>query len=151
MQLKINGELINADVENDMPLLWFVREQLGLTGTKYGCGVGTCGACTVLVDDVPVRSCGMPAKIAAGRSVHTIDAAQPDHLVAALQAAWIEHQVPQCGYCQPGMIMAATGLLKQIPSPTNEEIDTFVTNVCRCGTYDRIRAAILSVAAQEVE
>jgi isoquinoline 1-oxidoreductase alpha subunit len=149
MQLTVNDrpqKMSPADPE--MPLLWVLREQLQLTGTKYGCGAGICGACTVHVDGMPVRSCVTPAAAMAGRHVTTIEglaAASPRH-GAALQQAWIEHQVPQCGYCQSGMLMAAAGLLATTPQPTDEQIDAAITNLCRCGTYPRVKAAIKQAA-----
>lgn len=141
----VNGKAVNLDVEDDMPLLWALRDELGMTGTKFGCGVAACGACTVHIDGVATRSCVMPISAVAGRSVQTIEA-QGDPILARLQAAWIEHQVPQCGYCQSGMLMAATALLRQTPKPTDADIDAAITNICRCGTYQRVRAAIHSAA-----
>ncbi|MFN4265304.1 MAG: (2Fe-2S)-binding protein [Aquabacterium sp.] len=141
----VNGKAVNLDVEDDMPLLWALRDELGMTGTKFGCGVAACGACTVHIDGVATRSCVMPISAVAGRSVQTIEA-QGDPILARLQAAWIEHQVPQCGYCQSGMLMAATALLRQTPKPTDADIDAAMTNICRCGTYQRVRAAIHSAA-----
>jgi isoquinoline 1-oxidoreductase alpha subunit len=128
-----------------MPLLWVLRDELGLTGTKYGCGVAACGACTVHIDGAPVRSCVMPVSAVAGQSVTTIEGLSPDgsHPV---QRAWVEHQVPQCGYCQSGMIMAAAALLKDKPAPTVQDIDASITNICRCGTYVRVREAIQAAA-----
>ncbi len=142
---ELNGRPVSVDVENDMPLLWVLRDELGLTGTKFGCGVAACGACTVHIDGTPTRSCVMPMAAVAGKSVQTIEA-QGDPVLTRLQAAWIEHQVPQCGYCQSGMLMAATALLRQTPHPTDAEIDAAMTNICRCGTYQRVRAAIHSAA-----
>lgn len=141
----VNGKAVNLDVEDDMPLLWALRDELGMTGTKFGCGVAACGACTIHIDGVATRSCVMPISAVAGRSVQTIEA-QGDPILARLQAAWIEHQVPQCGYCQSGMLMAATALLRQTPRPTDADIDAAMTNICRCGTYQRVRAAIHSAA-----
>jgi isoquinoline 1-oxidoreductase alpha subunit len=149
MQLKVNArqrQVTPADPE--MPLLWVLREDLGLTGTKYGCGAGICGACTVHVDGLPLRSCVTPASALAGRHVTTIEglaAAAPKH-GAALQRAWIDHQVPQCGYCQSGMLMAAAALLAATPKPSDEQIDAAITNLCRCGTYPRVRVAIRTAA-----
>ncbi|MES2088360.1 MAG: (2Fe-2S)-binding protein [Pseudomonadota bacterium] len=142
---ELNGRPVSVDVEDDMPLLWVLRDELGHTGTKFGCGVAACGACTVHIDGVPVRSCVMPMMAVAGKSVQTIEA-QCDPVLTRLQAAWIEHQVPQCGYCQSGMLMAATALLRQTPQPTDADIDAAMTNICRCGTYQRVRAAIHSAA-----
>lgn len=141
----VNGKAVHLDVEDDMPLLWALRDELGMTGTKFGCGVAACGACTVHIDGVATRSCVMPISAVAGRAVQTIEA-QGDPILARLQAAWIEHQVPQCGYCQSGMLMAATALLRQTPQPTDADIDAAMTNICRCGTYQRVRAAIHSAA-----
>jgi isoquinoline 1-oxidoreductase alpha subunit len=129
------------DPDGDMPLLWALRDTLGLTGTKFGCGIAACGACTVHVDGRPVRSCSFPLGAAAGSQVVTIEGLSQDRS-HPLQKAWIEEQVPQCGYCQSGMIMAAAALIKQRPHPTDEEIDAAMTNLCRCGTYARIRRAI---------
>lgn len=144
----LNGKAVNLDVEDDMPLLWVLRDELGMTGTKFGCGIAACGACTVHIDGVATRSCVMPVAAVAGRSVQTIES-KDDPILARLQAAWVEHQVPQCGYCQSGMLMAATSLLRQKPQPTDADIDEAMTNICRCGTYQRIRAAIHSAAQAE--
>jgi len=145
MKLKVNEQETEFEAPPDMPLLWVLRDELGLTGTKFGCGVAACGACTVEVDGVAMRSCVVPASALAGRSVRTIEAA-PDRIVAALQAAWVRHQTPQCGYCQGGMILAAASLLRQKPAPSDADIDQSITNLCRCGTYQRIRAAIHEAA-----
>jgi isoquinoline 1-oxidoreductase alpha subunit len=145
-ELKINGELRRLDIEPEMPLLWVLRDELGLTGTKFGCGVASCGACTVEIDGVATRSCVMPVGALEGKSIRTIEAGG-DPLVQRLQAAWIKLQVPQCGYCQSGMIMAAASLLRQTPRPSDAEIDASISNICRCGTYQRIRAAIHEAAA----
>ena len=147
MQLTINGKVQEVDVEENMPLLWVLRDALNLTGTKFGCGVAACGACTVLVDGVAVRSCVTPASAVIGANVTTVEAqVMPDTLQSRVQAAWIAHQVPQCGYCQSGQIMAAVSLLSQNQSPSDEDIDAAMSNVCRCGTYGRVRAAIHSLA-----
>jgi len=146
-RLTINGQARELDVEPEMPLLWVLRDELGLTGTKFGCGVAACGACTVEVDGVAVRSCVLPLAAVDGKSVRTIEA-EPDAVVRALQAAWLRHQVPQCGYCQSGMLMAAAGLLRGQRAPSDADIDANVTNICRCGTYQRIRAAIHSAARE---
>ncbi len=143
MQFKINGKAVELDVETDMPLLWALRDELGLTGTKYGCGVAQCGACTVLLDGEPVRSCTLPVSAAIGRKVTTIEGLGGK---SALQKAWIEKQVPQCGYCQSGILMAATALLARKPRPTDADIDASITNLCRCGTYPRIKSAIKAAA-----
>ena len=146
-RLNINGEPIAIDVDGATPLLWVLREQLGLTGTKYSCGIGVCGACTVLIDGEAVRSCIIPvASLTASQQVVTIEGLSPDgsHPV---QQAWANLDVPQCGYCQPGMIMAAAALLNSKPSPTDADIDSNLTNICRCGTYNRVRHGI-HLAAQ---
>jgi isoquinoline 1-oxidoreductase alpha subunit len=145
--INVNGSARSFDAEVDTPLLWVLREQLGLTGTKYGCGVAQCGACTVHIDGVPTRSCTRPAStVKAGEKIVTIEGLSPDGS-HPLQKAWVALDVPQCGYCQSGMIMAAAALLKATPNPTDENIDDAMTNICRCGTYNRIRAAI-KVAAK---
>jgi isoquinoline 1-oxidoreductase alpha subunit len=143
MQLKINGKAIDLEIETDMPLLWAIRDEAGLTGTKFGCGVGQCGACTVLLDGEPVRSCSVSSGAAVGRKITTIEGLGGK---SALQKAWIAKQVPQCGYCQSGMLMAATALLARKPHPSDADIDAAITNVCRCGTYPRIKAAIKAAA-----
>ncbi len=143
---QLNGRPVEADVEPDMPLLWLLRDELGLTGTKFGCGVGACGACTVQLNGAAVRSCVMPVSAVAGQSVATIESTG-DPILARLQAAWLAHQVPQCGYCQSGMLMAAAALLRQNPLPSDADIDAAMTNLCRCGTYTRVRAAIHAAAA----
>jgi isoquinoline 1-oxidoreductase alpha subunit len=144
--ITVNGKEHTLDVEPDMPLLWALRETLGLTGTKYGCGISACGACTVLMDGRAVRSCTLPVSSASGRTVTTIEGLARDGTLHTVQRAWVAHQVPQCGYCQSGMIMAVVGLLAQIPKPTDDEIDAGLTNVCRCGTFARVRVAIHDVA-----
>ena len=141
IQLNINGQPQQVDVEPDTPLLWVIREQVGLTGTKYGCGVAQCGACTVHVDGEPVRSCSMPVSAAAGKRIVTIEGLSRDSS-HPVQKAWLELDVPQCGYCQSGQIMAAAALLAKNPRPTDKDIDEAMTNICRCGTYQRIRAAV---------
>ena len=145
--LNVNGTARQFQAEDDTPLLWVLREQLGLTGTKYGCGASLCGACTVHIDGVPARSCVRPlSSVAPGAKVVTIEGLSPKGL-NALQKAWADLDVPQCGFCQSGMIMAAAALLKEIPQPTDAEIDAAMTNICRCGTYNRVRAAIKQAAA----
>jgi len=145
--LNVNGQTREFDAEPDTPLLWVVREQLGLTGTKYGCGVAQCGACTVHVDGVPTRSCVRPvSSVGAGAKVVTIEGLSPDGR-SALQRSWVALDVPQCGFCQSGMLMAAAALLKSKPQPTDADIDEAMTNICRCGTYNRVRAAIKLAAA----
>lgn len=151
MDLKINGKIHQVDVEEHMPLLWVLRDELNMTGTKYGCGVSACGACTVLMDGVPTRTCTMVVAAAEGTEITTIEGLAAGGELSAVQKAWIEHQVPQCGYCQSGMIMAAEALLKEIPEPTDEDIDKAMTNICRCGTYQRIRAAIHTAAKWRIE
>ena len=141
-RLNVNGVVRDFDAEPDTPLLWVLREQLGLTGTKYGCGVALCGSCTVHLDGAPVRSCVLPVSaVQPAQRITTIEGLSPDggH---ALQKAWVQLDVPQCGYCQSGMIMAAAALLKDKPRPTDADIDDAITNICRCGTYNRVRAAI---------
>ncbi|MCV2363208.1 (2Fe-2S)-binding protein [Paucibacter sp. DJ1R-11] len=146
-QLTVNGQGHSLDVEADTPLLWVLRDELGLTGTKFGCGVASCGACTVDIDGTATRSCVMPVGALQGKHIRTIEA-EPDRITAALQAAWIQLQVPQCGYCQSGMIMAAAALLRSTPKPSDADIDAGISNLCRCGTYQRIRAGIHAAAAQ---
>ena len=144
--LSVNGTERSVDVDPNMPLLWVIRETLGLTGTKFGCGMALCGACTVHLDGAPIRSCVTPVSVAAGKAVTTIEGISPDRS-HPVQKAWIELQVPQCGYCQSGQIMSACALLKNTPKPSDEDIDTAMSgNICRCGTYQRIRAAIHKAA-----
>jgi isoquinoline 1-oxidoreductase subunit alpha len=141
-KLTINGKTMDVTVEDDTPLLWVIREQVGLTGTKYGCGVAACGACTVHIDGKPVRSCSMPVSaVNANQKIVTIEGLSQD-TSHALQKAWTELDVPQCGYCQSGMLMAAAALLAEKPKPTDADIDAAMTNICRCGTYNRVRAGI---------
>ena len=150
MELSINGQmrlLADAAVAPDMPLLWALRDVLNMTGTKFGCGVAACGACTVQVDGAAVRSCVTPLASVAGKRIVTIEALGSAAQPHPLQAAWIAHQVPQCGYCQSGMLMAAAALLAMNPHPSDADIDSGVTNICRCGTYPRIREAIKTAAA----
>ena len=147
MELKINGKAVQVDVEADTPLLWVIREELGMTGTKYGCGVAQCGACTVLADGQPLRSCIMPVSAVIGREITTIEAVEQDPVGQKVVEAWVEQQVPQCGYCQSGQVLAATALLHDKPQPTDEDIDAAMTNLCRCGTYPRIRKGIKRAAA----
>jgi isoquinoline 1-oxidoreductase alpha subunit len=144
--ITVNGKEHSLDVEPQMPLLWALRETLGLTGTKYGCGISACGACTVLMDGRAVRSCTLPLSSANGRSVTTIEGLAQDGTLHKVQKAWVANQVPQCGYCQSGLIMAVAGLLAQMPNPTDDEIDAGLTNICRCGTFARVRAAIHEAA-----
>ena len=146
MQLQVNGQELAVDADPAMPLLWVLRDLLHLTGTKYGCGVAACGACTVRLDGVPVRSCVTPVSAAVGKRVSTIEGLGSAAKPHPLQAAWIAEQVPQCGYCQSGMLMAAAALLERKPRPSDADIDEAITNLCRCGTYQRVRAAIKRAA-----
>ena len=146
LRLNVNGKVHNIDVEPETPLLWAIREQVGLTGTKYGCGIAQCGACTVHVDGVPMRSCGIPASAAVGKKITTIEGLAQGKELHKVQKAWLEHDVPQCGYCQSGMIMAAAALLQSKPKPTDADIDAAMTNICRCGTFQQVRAAIHAAA-----
>jgi isoquinoline 1-oxidoreductase subunit alpha len=146
VELQINGKAVTVEAEPDMPLLWVLRDVLGMTGTKFGCGVAACGACTVRVDGQAVRSCVMPASAVVGKRVQTIEALGTPGKPHPLQTAWIAEQVPQCGYCQSGMLMAAAALLEKKPHPTDDDIDEAMTNICRCGTYQRVRAAIKRTA-----
>ncbi|MFT5867744.1 MAG: isoquinoline 1-oxidoreductase alpha subunit [Gammaproteobacteria bacterium] len=149
MQLKVNGQLRDIDVEDDMPLLWVLRDALGITGVKYGCGIAQCGACTVHMDGVAVRSCQIWASDAVGADVKTIEGLGTPDAMHALQEAWVAHQVAQCGYCQSGQIMQAASLLQDVPMPTDADIDDAMSgNLCRCGTYPRIRAAIKTAATK---
>jgi isoquinoline 1-oxidoreductase alpha subunit len=149
MELTINGQRATVDeaaVPPEMPLLWVLRDVLALTGTKFGCGVGACGACTVQIDGQAVRSCVTPVSAVAGKAIRTIEGLSTPDAPHALQQAWAAHNVPQCGYCQSGMLMAAAALLQKNPRPTDADIDAAVTNLCRCGTYPRVRAAIHAAA-----
>lgn len=146
ISFKLNGNEVSLDVDPEMPLLWVVRETQGLTGTKFGCGIAACGACTMHVDGVATRTCVLPVELVEGADIRTIEAIGTDE-PSAVQQAWIDHQVPQCGYCQSGMIMAVEALLDENPAPTDADIDDAITNICRCGTYDRIRAAVHTAAA----
>jgi isoquinoline 1-oxidoreductase subunit alpha len=149
MKLTINGKVHEFEVEAEMPLLWVLRDELGYTGTKFGCGIAQCGACTVHVDGLPARSCSTAIGDVDGSEITTIEGLGTLDKLAPIQEAWIEHQVAQCGYCQSGQIMSAAALLDSIPSPTDEEIDAVMSgNLCRCGTYPRIRAAIKTAAAK---
>ncbi len=149
LTLNVNGRTRTVDVEPEMPLLWVLRDHLELPGTKYGCGIAACGACTVHVDGDAVRSCTMPVSAAVGRKIVTIEGLSAKGL-HRIQKAWIEHEVPQCGYCQTGIIMSAAALLAKIPTPTDEDIDRTMTNLCRCGTYARVRKAIHALGGQNV-
>jgi isoquinoline 1-oxidoreductase alpha subunit len=145
--LNINGQQHDLDIEDEMPLLWALRDEIGLTGTKYGCGIAACGACTVHVDGEAVRSCAMTVGMAAGREIVTIEALAADGRLHAVQEAWIAEDVPQCGYCQSGQIMAVASFLRANPDPSDADIDNAITNICRCGTYPRLRRAIHRAAA----
>lgn len=146
MQVIINGKTHQVDSEDDTPLLWVIRDELGMTGTKYGCGIAQCGACTVLVDGQPIRSCVTPVSSVAGQSVTTIESVTDDAVGRRVVEAWVANQVPQCGYCQSGQVMAATALLKQNPQPSEQDIAVAMINLCRCGTYNAIAAAVRQVA-----
>jgi isoquinoline 1-oxidoreductase alpha subunit len=147
ISLTINGKTHNVDVEPDTPLLWVIRENVGLTGTKYGCGIAQCGACTVHLDGVATRSCSFPVSEAAGKQITTIEGLAEDGSLHKVQKAWLDNDVPQCGYCQVGMIMAVAALLKDKPKPTDADIDANITNICRCGTFQQVRAAIHAAAS----
>ena len=146
-KLQVNGKNYSLDIEPEMPLLWALRNEIGLTGTKYGCGIAQCGACTVLVDGKAVRSCTMPVSAAEGKPVTTIEGLEVNGRPHPVQAAWVAEDVPQCGYCQSGQIMSVVALLKQKPNPTDEDINT-ISNICRCGTYVRVRRAIHRAAGK---
>ena len=147
IKLTVNGKTHEVDVDPDTPLLWVIREWVGLTGTKYGCGIAQCGACTVHIDDVATRSCGVLVSEAVGKKITTIEGlAAANGALHKVQEAWIASDVPQCGYCQSGMIMAVAALLREKPQPTDADVDAAITNICRCGTYARIRAAIHTAA-----
>ena len=145
-QLTVNGKQHTLDVDPQTPLLWVLRDHLGLTGAKYGCGIGVCGACTVLVDGLPLRSCAMPVSGLEGKKIETIEGLAVDGKLTKVQQAWVENQAPQCGYCQSGMVMAATALLRDKPQPTDADSDAAITNICRCGSFQEVRAAIHSAA-----
>lgn len=145
-RLTINGKTSEVNVDPSTPLLWAIREWVGLTGTKYGCGVAACGACTVHVDGKPVRSCVTPVSAAVGKQITTIEGLAMGPTLHKVQKAWVDHEVPQCGYCQTGMIMAVAALLKDKPTPTDADIDASITNICRCGTFQQVRAAIHAAA-----
>jgi isoquinoline 1-oxidoreductase subunit alpha len=149
-RLIVNGDTHDVEVDSDTPLLWVLRDTLGLMGTKFGCGAALCGACTVYVDGIPIRSCSLPVSALADQEITTIEGLGRDGALHPVQEAWLALDVPQCGYCQSGMIMAVAALLREKPRPSDAEIDAAITNICRCGTYQRIRAAIHSLAAQQV-
>jgi len=146
VRLTINGSSIDVNVNPSTPLLWAIREQVGLTGTKYGCGIAQCGACTVHVDGKAVRSCVMPVSAAEGKQITTIEGLAAGGVLHKVQQAWLDHEVPQCGYCQAGMIMAVAALLSDKPTPTDADIDATITNICRCGTFQQVREAIHAAA-----
>jgi isoquinoline 1-oxidoreductase subunit alpha len=145
-RLTINGQSHNIDVDPNTPLLWVIREQVGLTGTKYGCGIAQCGACTVHMDGEAVRACSLPVSAAEGKQITTIEGLAQGGTLHKVQKAWIDHDVPQCGYCQCGMIMAVAALLKEKPKPTDADINKSITNICRCGTFQQVREAIHAAA-----
>ena len=142
----LNGKTINLDAEADTPLLWVIRDHLKTTGTKFGCGIGACGACTVLMDGNPVRSCVVPLSAVEGQNLTTIEGISENGKPHPVQQAWVDHQVPQCGYCQSGMVLSTVSLLANNPRPSDEEINAALTNICRCGTYPRVRKAIHALA-----
>jgi isoquinoline 1-oxidoreductase alpha subunit len=142
----VNGKSFEVDTAPKTPLLWVLRDELGMTGTKYGCGIAQCGACTVHIDGKAVRSCAMPLSAVAGKKITTIEGLARDGALHKVQKAWLDHEVPQCGYCQAGMIMAAAALLQAKPKPTDADIDAAITNICRCGTFQEVRAAIHAAA-----
>lgn len=151
MKIKVNGEVHEVDVEPDTPLLWVVREQLGLTGTKFGCGIAQCGACTMHLNGMPVRTCVLPVAAAEGAEITTIEGIGNEESLHPVQEAWIAEQVPQCGYCQSGQIMSAVALLESNPNPSDQDIDTAMSgNVCRCGMYTRVKSAIKRAASDPV-
>jgi len=145
-KININGKVRTVDVDPNTPLLWVIREQLGLTGTKFGCGIAQCGACTVLMNGEAVRTCVIPVSAITNQKIETIESLEKDGQLSKVQNAWVQNEVPQCGYCQSGMIMATTALLRKKPKPTDADIDEAITNICRCGTFQEVRAAIHSVA-----
>ncbi|HTB45097.1 MAG TPA: (2Fe-2S)-binding protein [Acetobacteraceae bacterium] len=147
VKLDVNGHLHEVDVDPNTPLLWVIREWLGMTGTKYGCGIAQCGCCTVHLNGVAVRSCSMPVSAVGGAKITTIEGLSHDGASHPVQIAWLQHEVPQCGYCQSGQIMAVAALLKQTPKPTDADIDDAISNICRCGTYQRIREATHTAAS----
>ena len=146
VSLNVNGKSYQADVDPRTPLLWVLRDAIGLTGTKYGCGIAQCGACTVHLDGVATRSCSVPISAVGGKKITTIEGLAVDGKLHKVQQAWINHDVPQCGYCQSGMIMAVAALLKENPQPSDADIDGTITNICRCGTYQQVREAIHAAA-----
>ncbi len=149
MQIRVNDQIHDVEAEGDTPLLWVIREELGLTGTKYGCGLAQCGACSVLIDGQITRSCVTPLDAVEGRNITTIEAIENDEVGKKVVTAWVAHQVPQCGYCQSGQVMAATALLKEIPAPTDDDIAAAMINLCRCGTYNAVKAAVHDLSGQK--
>ncbi len=146
VKLSVNGKIQSIDVDPNTPLLWVIREQVGLTGTKYGCGVAQCGSCTVLLDGEAIRSCSLPVSAAQGKKIETVESLAKGGKLSKVQQAWVDNQAPQCGYCQTGMVMAATALLRKKPNPTDADIDAAISNICRCGTFQEVRAAIHAAA-----
>ena len=145
-RFSVNGKSTEVDLDPNTPLLWVLRDELGMTGTKYGCGIAQCGACTVHVDGQAMRACSLPLSAVAGKKITTIEGLARDGVLHKVQKAWLDHEVPQCGYCQAGMIMAAAALLQAKPKPTDKDIDEAITNICRCGTFQEVRAAIHAAA-----
>ncbi len=145
-KINVNGKIHTVDADPNTPLLWVIREQLGMTGTKYGCGVAQCGSCTVLMNGEAVRTCVIPLSAITNQKIETIESLEKQGQLSKIQKAWVQHEVPQCGYCQSGMVMATTALLRKKPKPTDADIDAAITNICRCGTFQEVRAAIHSVA-----
>ena len=145
-KINVNGKIHTVDADPNTPLLWVIREQLGMTGTKYGCGVAQCGACTVLMDGEAVRTCVIPLSAISNQKIETIESLEKQGQLSKIQKAWVQHEVPQCGYCQSGMVMATTALLRKKPKPTDADINEAITNICRCGTFQEVRAAIHSVS-----
>jgi len=146
VKLTVNGKARSVDVDPNTPLLWVIREQIGLTGTKYGCGIAACGSCTVLVDGAAIRSCALPVSAAAGKKIETVESLAQGGKLSKVQQAFVEKQAPQCGYCQTGMVMAVTALLRSNPKPSDADIDAAGTNICRCGTFQEVRAAVHAAA-----
>jgi isoquinoline 1-oxidoreductase alpha subunit len=146
VKLTVNGKARSVDVDPNTPLLWVIREQIGLTGTKYGCGIAACGSCNVLLDGAAVRSCALPVSAAAGKKIETVESLAQGGKLSKVQQAFVEKQAPQCGYCQTGMVMAVTALLRSNPKPSDADIDAAVTNICRCGTFQEVRAAVHAAA-----
>jgi isoquinoline 1-oxidoreductase alpha subunit len=145
-KINVKGKIHTVDADPNTPLLWVIREQLGMTGTKYGCGVAQCGSCTVLMNGEAVRTCVIPLSAITNQKIETIESLEKQGQLSKIQKAWVQHEVPQCGYCQSGMVMATTALLRKKPKPTDADIDEAITNICRCGTFQEVRAAIHSVA-----